>query len=163
MRSYAEGRAHAEKAIELNPNDTEARTIYADLLQFSGEPEKALEQLEFARRYNPFGMSWTQWVKGTAYFTARRYDDAIDTFNRIHDPNQEVHFYLAASYALTGRLPEARTQLQEFLRIAERDMAHFPGQDAEGWMNYLKRASPYLHRRDMDHLCDGLRKAGLPL
>src|SRR5262249_25170063 len=163
MRNYAEARVHAEKAIELNPNDTEARGIYGSLLTYIGEPERALEQIEIAKRPNPFDMSWTHWVKGIAYFTARRYDSAIDTFNRIHDPNQEVHCYLAASYALADCLPESRAELREFLRVAERDMAHFPGQDPQGWMNYLNRASPYLHRRDLDHLCDGLRKAGLPL
>ena len=51
----------------------------------------------------------------------------------------------------------------DFLHIAERDMAHFPVQDAQGWMEYLNRAAPYLHRRDLDHLCDGVRKAGLPI
>jgi len=162
-RSYVEARVHAEKAIELNPNDTEARAMYGNLLTYIGEPEKALEQIELAKRHNPFDMSWTPWVKGIAYFTARRYDDAIDTFNRIHDPNQEVNCYLVASCALAGRLPEARARLLEFLRVTERDMAHFPGQDSQGWMNYLNRAGPYLHRRDLDHLCKGLRMAGLPI
>ncbi len=163
MRNYAEARVHAEKSIELNPNDTEARGIYAYLLTCIGEPEKALEQIELAKRHNPLGFSWTPWVKGIAYFTARRYDKAIDTLNQIHDPNQEVDCYLAASYALADRLPEARAKLQEFLRLAERDMAHFPGRDSQEWMNYLDRASPYQNRRDLDHLCTGLRKAGLPV
>jgi TolB-like protein/protein involved in temperature-dependent protein secretion len=162
-RSYAEARVHAEKAIELNPNDTEARAMYGNLLTYIGEPEKALEQMELAKRHNPFDMSWTHWVKGVPYFTARRYEEAIDTFNRMHDPNQEVHCYLAASYALADRLHEARAELRNFLHIAERDMAHFPGQDAQGWMNYLNRAGPYLHRRDLNHLCDGVRRAGLPI
>jgi adenylate cyclase len=162
-RSYAEARVHAEKAIELNPNDTEARAMYGSLLTYIGEPEKGLEQIELARRLDPFDLSWTHWVKGIAYFTARRYGEAIDTFNRMHDPNQEVHCYLTASYALADRLHEARAELRKFLHIAERDMAHFPGRDAQGWMNYLNRAGPYLHRCDLDHLCDGLRKAGLPI
>jgi TolB-like protein/DNA-binding SARP family transcriptional activator len=162
-RSYAEARVHAEKAIELNPNDTEARAMYGNLLTYIGEPEKGLEQIELAKRHNPFDWSWTHWVKGIAYFTARRYGEAIATFNRMHDPNQEVHCYLAASYALADRLHEARAELRKFLHIAERDMTHFPGQDAQGWMNYLNRAGPYLHRRDLDHLCDGVRKAGLPI
>ncbi len=163
MHNYAEARVHAEKAIELNPNDTEARAHYGSYLTYIGEPEEALQQLEVARRRNPFGMSWSPWVEGIAYFTARRYDEAIDTFNQIHEPAHEVIYYLAASYALAGRFPDASAKLREFLRVAERDMAHFPGQDPQGWMNYLDRASPYSHRRDLDHLCAGLRKAGLPI
>lgn len=162
-RSYAEARVHAEKAIELNANDTEARAMYGNLLTYIGEPEKGLEQIELAKRHNPFDWSWTHWVKGIAYFTARRYDEAIDTFNRMHDPNQEVTCFLTASYALAGRLPEAKAKLQEFLRVAERDMAHFPDRDAQGWIAHLGRASPYEDRRELDHLCEGLRKAGLPV
>jgi hypothetical protein len=42
-------------------------------------------------------------------------------------------------------------------------MAHFPGQNSQEWMDYLERQSPYEDRRDLDHLCEGLRKAGLPI
>ena len=162
-RSHAEARVHAEKAIELNPNDTYARAMYGNFLTCIGEPITGLKHIELAKRQDPFELSWTHWVKGSAYFTARRYDEAIETFNRMHDPNQEVHCYLAASYAFADRLHEARAELGKFLHIAERDMAHFPAQDAEGWMKYLNRAAPYLHQRDLDHLCAGVRKAGLPI
>ena len=103
------------------------------------------------------------WVKGIACFAARRYDEAIDAFNQIHVPNHEVICYLAASCALAGRLADARAKLREFLRIAERDMACFPGQNAQEWMSYLERSNPYEARSDLDHLCEGLRKAGLPI
>ena len=163
MRNYEDARVHIEKAIELNANDTEARAVYGLFLTWIGEPEKALEQFEIAKRHNPFDISWLPWVKGIAYFTARRYGEAIDSFNQIHDPNHEINYWLAASYAHAGRAAEARAKLQEFLRLAERDMAHFPGQNPQQWMNYLHRPNPYMDRRDLDHLCDGLRKAGLPI
>ena len=49
----------------------------------------------------------------------------------------------------------------EQFEIAKRDMAHFPGQNPQEWLNYLHRPNPYMDRRDLDHLCDG--KAGLPI
>jgi tetratricopeptide (TPR) repeat protein len=154
---------HTEKAIDLNPNDTEAREHYGNLLTYIGEPEKALEQLELAKRQNPFGMSRSPWVRGIAYFTARRYGEAIGAFNQIHEPNHEVLLYVTASHAHAGRLAEARTKLQDFLRLARRDMAHFPDQDAARWIAYLSRSAPFKEERDMDHLCDGLRLAGLAI
>jgi adenylate cyclase len=163
MRNYEEARVHIEKALELNPNDTEARCIYGDFLLCVGESKKALEQFEIVKRQNPFDMSWLPWVKGIAYFTARRHIEAIDTFNQIHEPNMEIYYWLAASYAHVGRIDEARVKLRDFLRIAERDMAQFPGQDPQKWMNYFERLIPYQDRCDLDHLCEGLRKAGLPI
>jgi hypothetical protein len=56
-------------------------------------------------------MSRTHWVKGTACFTARCYIEAIDAFIRIRDANQEVNYYLAASYALAGYLPRQRPHM----------------------------------------------------
>jgi len=163
MHNYGEARAHIEKALEFNPNDTEARCIYGNVLSFIGEPEKALEEFEIAKRHNPFDLSWLPWVKGMAYFTARRYAEAIETFSQIHDPNHEINYWLAASYAHAGQLTEARAKLREFLLIAERDMAYFPDQNSQEWMNYLDRSLPYEDRRDLHHLCEGLRKAGLPI
>lgn len=163
MRNYDEARVHIEKALELNPNDTEARGIYGDFLTYVGEPEKGLEQFEIAKRHNPFDMSWLPWVKGTAYFTARRYAEAINTFNQIHNPNHEINYWLAASYGHAGRFDEARAKLREFLRIAKRDMAQFPDRNSQAWMTFFDRSIPYKDRRNLDHLCDGLRKAGLPL
>ena len=77
MRNYEEARVHIEKAVELNTNDTEARAVYGLFLTWIGESEKALEQFEIAKRHNPFDISWLPWVKGIAYFTARRYGEAI--------------------------------------------------------------------------------------
>src|SRR5262249_15960545 len=68
MHNFAEGRPHIERAVELNPNDSEARGVYAYFLSCAGEPDKALEQFEIAWRHNPFDLAWLPWVKGQAYF-----------------------------------------------------------------------------------------------
>ena len=62
-----------------------------------------------------------------AFFTARRYDQAIAALRTIEDPINEVRGWLTASYADAGRLDEARAMLEEFLRVAKDDMAMFPG------------------------------------
>jgi len=77
--NFAEARIHIEKALDLNPNDTEARCYYGYFLTAAGEPDKALEQFHIARRHNPFDLSWVPWVVGQAYFGLRRYDEAIAT------------------------------------------------------------------------------------
>jgi adenylate cyclase len=163
MKNFADARFHIEKALELNSNDTEARSVYAWFLCCVGEPEKALEQFEIARRHNPFDLSWLPWVKGQAYFGARRYDEAIGMFSQIRATNTEANAWLAASYALAGRIIEAKRTVQEFLTLAKREMVHFPGQQPEEWAKYARRSFPYQNQSDFDHLMKGLREAGLPV
>jgi len=96
-----------------------------------------------------------------ACFTAERYDEAIADLRSIRGPFNEVRGWLAASYAGAGRLDEARATLEEFLRIAEHDMAVFPGRKLAAWEDYWHGAIEYRDDADFEHLYDALRKAGL--
>jgi tetratricopeptide (TPR) repeat protein len=159
---FEEARVHFVKGLEINPNDTEAQCELALFLDCVGQQDAAIEQYDLAKRLNPFDPSFIPWLKGVAYFGARRYSEAIALFNRIVEPINEVNGWLAASYAQAGRIAEARTKLEEFLRGAERDMAVFPGRKLKDWSPYWRGAMWYRDERDFDHLFDGLRKAGLP-
>ena len=161
-REYDEARSETEKGVELNPNDPEARRYYGDFLAATGKPEAAIEQIDLAKRLNPFDTRWVPWIRGIACFTARRYEEAIATLRQARDPINEVRGWLAASYAHAGRLSEARATLEEFLRVAESDMAIFPGRRLKDWESYWHGAFEYEDQKDFDHLFDGLRKAGLP-
>ncbi len=161
-REFEGARVHFAKALELNPNDTGARCMFAFYLDCIGQREAAIEQYDLAKRQNPFDLSWMPWLKGGAYFGARRYDEAIASFNQIPEPINEIRGLLAASYAQVGRIAEAKAKLEDFLRIAERDMAVFPGRKLGDWKPYWQGVAWYQDPRDYEHLFDGLRKAGLP-
>ena len=160
-REYEEARAEVERAIDLNPNDPEARRRYGDFLATTGKADAAIEQIDLAKRLNPFDTRWVAWVRGAFCFTARRYNEAIATLKQARDPINEVRGWLAASYAHAGRLEEARAMLEEFLRVAETDMAIFPGRKLRDWEPYWHGALEYQDQKDFDHLFDALRKAGL--
>ncbi len=67
-------------------------------------------------------------------------------------PNlQWPHLYLAAAYAQSGQLEEARKEAAEVLRIN-------PGYTIES----SKRLAVFKDPKDVEHRLDGLRKAGLP-
>src|SRR5262249_7912857 len=96
-------------------------------------------EFELAKRRNPFDPEGgTAWVRGIAYFGARRYVDAIAELNQIHDPIPEVYGWLAASYAHAGRTDEARSKLDIFFHETERDMAVFPGRRLKDWEPYWR-------------------------
>jgi adenylate cyclase len=161
-REYEEARIHLEKVVENNPNDTEGRGIFAMLLVAIGEAGAAIEHFEIMKRQNPFDLSWFPWIKGLAYFTLRRYGMAIATFKQMPEPHNEVRGYLAACHAYLGKSAEAKAMLEEFLRVAERDMLVFPGHRLTDWDDYWRNTCWYKRQEDHDHLMDGLRKAGLP-
>ena len=108
-------------------------------------------------------MAWLPWVKGQAYFGAHRYEDAITTFNQVRELNDEANAWLAASYALAGLNVEARNAMQQFMDLAKRHRRHIPDQQPEQWVKYIDRIFPYQHRRDLEHLLEGFRLAGLPI
>jgi TolB-like protein/Flp pilus assembly protein TadD len=161
-REYNEARSEIERAIDLNPNDPDARRYYGNLLGATGNANAGIEQMDLAKRLNPFDTRWVPWIRGIACFTARRYDEAIAAFRQARNPINEVRGWLAASYAQAGRLQEARATLEEFLRVAESDMTVFPGRRLKDWEPYWHGAFEYQDQQDFDHLFDALRKAGLP-
>ena len=160
-REFEEARAQLRAAIALNQNDEEAHGIYGIVLTAMGEHDAALEQFEIARRHNPFEFNWVTACRGIALFSARRYQDAIDTLIQLPEPNNEVRCWLAASYAKTGRIDEARATLAKFLAEAERDMPDFPGRSLERWKPHLRGFMEYRDARDSEHLFGALAAAGL--
>jgi adenylate cyclase len=86
-----------------------------------------------------------------AYFMARRSDEAIASMRRspILSPVQQA--WLAASYALGGKVELARDCTDELLR----PIPNFSG------ARFVAKHS-LMRQEDVQHLSDGLRKAGLP-
>ena len=84
----------------------------------------------------------------------RRYRDALPFLREyvLRVPNSRgAHLWSAANYAQWGRLKEARSEIAAALSIDPKFTVVSQAQQA-----ICK------HRRDLDHLLDGLRKAGLP-
>ena len=160
-REFEDARHSLERAIELNPNDAATSSLHGLYLVAVGRAEEAVAQYELSARINPLQRDWVDWLNGIALFTARRYDEAIAALRTIKDPINEVRGWLAASYAGAGRLEEARATLEEFLRVAEEDMAIFPGRKLADWEDYWHGAMEYQDNADFEHLYDALRKAGL--
>ena len=80
---------------------------------------------------------------------ARRYGDAIEAYKRKANPQTWVLSRLAACYAQLGRMEEAAQAAAEILRLKP-DFT-ISGQRTASW-------GP----ADLEHLREGMRKAGLP-
>ncbi|CAN7503706.1 guanylate cyclase [Phyllobacterium sp. LjRoot231] len=138
-----------ETARQINPNDPDLAADMAEALIYGGEPEKAIEQIEAAKRRNPFYDFWYDWNEGRARYMAGQYQAAIDAIGRINSPPNDVRLITAASKAQLGDIPEAQAIMAEFSKI-----------DPD-WS--IAKSAAYFYRKDSDrqHWLDGLRKAGL--
>ena len=106
-------------------------------------------------RLDPFHPHFVPLMAGVAYYLLKEYHDAqlwlSEAIGRA--PNHQYgHAFLAATYAQLGRLEDAHVEAAEVLRLN-------PKYSISGTQ---KRVSNLKRAEDMEHLVDGLRKAGLP-
>jgi adenylate cyclase len=145
-----------EQAVELDPSSAVGHTYLGGALAVGGKPEEGISHLEKAMRLNPRdAMSFITFASmANAHFAARRYEEAAEWAGRSIQQRPEFHAphrVLAASCAHLGRLEEARAAFEDLLRVQ-------PGFSEP----FLRATSPNADEGYLDHLLDGLRKAGLP-
>ena len=77
------------KAIELNPQNADARSSYSHLLGILGRRDEAFKQIEIAMDLDPKNSKILAFY-GTSLIGARKYDEAIKVFQKILelDPSQ---------------------------------------------------------------------------
>ena len=121
----------------------------AEALIYGGEPLRAIEQIEEAKKRNVRVPFWYFWNEGKARYMAGQYQQAIDAINKIASPPNDVRLITAASKAQLGDIAGAKAIMAEFSKI-----------DPD-WS--IEKSAEYYYRNDSDrqHWLDGLRKAGL--
>jgi tetratricopeptide (TPR) repeat protein len=101
---WPQAEASSRRAIKLNPSDPWTRIIRAAYHSVVREPEKAMEELEQARRLGPLSRDLGYWCAMIAYFS-RQYDWAIarcqDMLQLDHSPGV-AHALLGGCYAQKG-------------------------------------------------------------
>lgn len=148
-RQHDASLAAYERAVDLNPNDADILAEMSDSLTNSNHAERALSVLNRAMRLNPLYPDWYLWNVGEAYFNLQRYEEAIQSFKKMHDQS-EVHRLLASSYALLGQIPEAQYHASQVLAV-------HPEFSLEHW----RTVPPYKTTEQLDRLVEGLQIAGL--
>ncbi|UCC81898.1 MAG: hypothetical protein JSW46_12915, partial [Gemmatimonadota bacterium] len=110
-----------KKAIELNPNFPDVRSLYSHFLCIMKRPDEALEQTERAMELDPFSdliQGWHGWV----LYMVRRYDDALAHFQRMlrTAPNHLVALIgLIHVYYVKGMYDESLAVEQSLYAVLE--------------------------------------------
>jgi tetratricopeptide (TPR) repeat protein len=146
--------AEAERAVELSPNSATARYSRGLVYCFAGRPEDGTEELKMALRLSP--RDWYRFVflhvLALCEYSARDYGAAAETATQLVSLRPEYmygHWHLAGSCAQLGQIPRAQGELSEVLRLNP----NFDRAFVEAW-------NPYRNTADLEHIFEGLKKAG---
>jgi adenylate cyclase len=150
-RSFDLADHHLALGSDINPNDSVFLAYRSWFDICIGRPAEALGWLDRAVRLNPHLPGWYWELRGLALYHLRRYEEAANAFERIPAGPPWYDRFRAACYAQLGRLAEARASAAEALR-----------KDAAFTLRGFAVVEPYKSQADLDHMIDGLRKAGLP-
>jgi TolB-like protein len=141
--------AEAQRALSLNPNDPETLADIGHFLAFMGEFERGIALSRRAQQLNPLHPGWYYFSFARYHYDQREYAETIKDLERIGMP----HFYWThlLRAAAKGQLKhqDAGASLEQIYKLKPGFSAHA---ELQKW-----NAAP----DDMEHLLEGLRKAGL--
>jgi TolB-like protein/DNA-binding winged helix-turn-helix (wHTH) protein len=126
---WAGAEAEFKRAIELNPNDTNALHMYSHYLLSMGRIQESLDVSRRALEHDPVSPTM-QLHLGFHYLTARQYDLAIPQYLKVlqADPSlPDAHNQLAVAYRQKGMLDQS---IAEYLQV-ESLLGMTPDQIAE--------------------------------
>ena len=148
---YEQAKAEIDHAIAINPNDANGIAGNGNILMWSGQTDAAIEALELAQRIDPELNPLDRLALSLAYYLKRRYDAAIEQAELNLRRTSGANFsriVLAAAYAEQNRADDTARIVTMIHRI---DPTFDPQEFGTKFLNAV----------DLEHLRDGLRKAGL--
>ena len=141
---------HFDRAISLNPMDTQVRADRSNLLRYTGRLEDALALIDEELRRSPYPPLWFWRVRGGILFDLKRYGEAIEAFGNMPQKNNLAFVQLAAAHGHVGDLAAARQVLAE-ARALRPSLS----------LGEVATVAPHVLQEPVEHLLEGLRKAGL--
>lgn len=142
----------AERALVLNPNNTDAVAYMGLYLSQSGHPERGVPLLRKAMALNPNHPRFLYFPLMNYHYFRHEYKEALSYGLRIEMPGfYWYHADLARVYAQLGRLDEARAHVAELNRLN-------PAFGPNAWREFHKWN---WEEQKIEHLIEGMRKAGV--
>lgn len=157
QRAFDAAVAETNRRLALAPKETSNSYCLAsgnsdraaEIMNWSGRPADGLEIAEKAMRRDPTNGDFHLMAIGMAYYQIGRSAEAIAPLKRFtagYFVFEEARLFLAASYAATGMIKEARAEAVELMKIS-------PG--------FSLKAGSVKNKDPQDRLISDLRKAGL--
>ena len=125
-RDHEMARYHFEKARELCPSDVFIISRYAIMLIYFAEFDKALEELERAKRLDPFSHDLLFGPEAICHYWLDNPEDALQTFKKVKVKKNYL-FYIALAYKKSGDNDKASENLKEAYALTGMDNDSFVG------------------------------------
>src|SRR6056297_3165841 len=107
-----------DRALALNPNNSDALANCAWPLMFEGRTEEAVSRLERAMRLNPFHPDWYLWGLGMARYLQGKFREARVTLSRMSQPNGQSKAFEIAALMRLGETERAGGELRALYDLA---------------------------------------------
>lgn len=149
-------RSQLETAIELNPNYYWNYCYGCSFSVCAGELDISVDHANEAIRRNPLLPDACLWTLGFTEYLAGRYDNAISTVGRMTTLDSANFACLAACYGQLGLDAEAGAAAEEFGKTGKKS-----NMNSAAWRKYWRRLFNFKDQTSIEHLIEGLDKAGL--
>jgi TolB-like protein/tetratricopeptide (TPR) repeat protein len=152
-REFQAFRNSAERAVALNPMDGFTAAYLGFLIAYAGDWERGCALAAQARRLNPHHPGWYWFPSFFDAYRKRDYRGALDVALKINMPGfWRTNLALATAYGQLGEREAACNAVRELLALRP-DFPVVAREELGKWWD------PEL----VEHLVDGLRKAGLEI
>jgi len=142
----------SERAMELNPRDSNTLAILGLLIVHTGEFDRGAEIIRHAMEINPHHAGWYHYGPLWRHYHNGDYELALSEANQVNMPELFWQYLAAAAICgHLGRVREARAAVRELLRVDPDFTAH-GRQVIENW---------HFASGLLESLLEGLRKAGV--
>jgi TolB-like protein len=157
---YTTAERELSLALALNPNDADVLAHASFALALIGEPERGVEAARKALRLAPHRPEWYAGMAGIAFFSAHRYDEALDTLACAPQAFCNTPAFIAAAYAHLGHPEQGASHRDTVYRHYRYQLARGAFPEHTSCLDWLAALDPYRRPADADHYREGLRKAG---
>ena len=109
-----------KRAIEMNPQNPDARHFYCHFLQGMNRHDEAIAQINEALKIEPFSLIVNA-ETGWAYYLAHRFDEALPLLRQAKDMEPDfflTYLPLAQTYIQKGIYPEAIAELKRAAELS---------------------------------------------
>jgi adenylate cyclase len=164
--NWAAAEPEFQRAIELDPNNAEARAFYSHYLYIMKRPAEAVAQIQRALELDPLNVQ-VQALYGRDLVHARRFDDAVLQFQKVLKTNPDspqALNNLAEVYYILRRYDEALAAEKARFKArgdVEVEQALMRGQAESGYPGAIRQAAEALADRSRSTHVPPVDLAGL--